>query len=217
MRLPALPLGLVRRALPLAAALAAAPLLAAAAAPRAPLPFLAAEDDGAAPLPRYVGAFYFSLVTSASGPDVAVPAYDGDVYVSELVSAPGFTFGLWLEKPFGDHLAGRVAFEMSSLGGRAVDHRLYSKSYAVRQFALTCDVLLYPGGSRRLYVFGGIGCYDRFLEESFRGTQVESYGVAYGACRSLGAGAYLSRRVGLEFKRVNGDAPWSQVSLVFRS
>jgi hypothetical protein len=178
---------------------------------------LAAEDDGAAPLPRYVGAFYFSLVTSASGPDVVVPAYDGDVYVSDLASAPGFTFGLWLEKPFGDHLAGRVVFEMSSLGGRTVDYRLYSKSYAVRQFALTCDVLLYPGGSRRLYVFGGFGYYDRFIDESLWDTQMRSYGVVSGACRSLGAGAYLSRHVGLEFKRVNGGAPWSQVSLVFRS
>jgi hypothetical protein len=172
--------------------------------------------DGDALTPQHRAGFYFALVPSVSTPDFVISAYDGDIRTSDIISAPGYEFGLFWEASFG-WASSRLALGYGSFGGRTIEYWLYSKAYAGHQFDLTGDALLYLDESRRLYIFAGLGYCHRYIDESLWGEHMRSYDIVSGFCRSLGVGVYVSKRVGVELKRVAGDGPWTQLSLIFRS
>jgi len=177
---------------------------------------LCAEDNDAAKPQHHAGA-HISIVPSLSTPDFAISAYDGTIYTSDIVSDSGYIFGFFWEMPFGKWVSGRLTFDYGVFGSKEIDYMLYSKRYTTAHLGLMYDVQLYLNKSKRFYIFGGLGYYDRSIDEYLWGTRMRSYDISSDACTSLGVGVYIWKHVGFEFKSIISDTRWVQLSLVFRT
>jgi len=179
---------------------------------------LTAQDKDAATPPQHRGGVHISLLTSASTPDFPISAYDGTIWTSDIGSSSGFAVGLFWEMPLGSkYVYGRLTFDYGTLGGKKIDYLLYSKNYGMNQIDLMYDIQLHLHKSGRVYIFGGLGYYNRSISDNLWGHRMRSYDVTSGNCRNYGCGAYIWKHVGFEFRRVICDDPWTQLSLTFRT
>ena len=154
-------------------------------------------------------------------PDVEIDTYLGSQFnASDIGLGTGFTLAAFVEKKMLGILASRFTFDTCFFwGGKTVDYTLLSKSYVAGQYSFSTDLQLYLYRPKSIYIFGGVGYYDKSLKDNLEGTTLRSYDISSGTLQRLGFGGYFKKHCGVEISSTtfdDGSKPWVAISFLMR-
>lgn len=135
----------------------------------------------------------------------------------------GIIFAAFLEKKYNfvnQYLASRFTLDACSFwGGKKVAYTILTKDYNMRQTSYSTDLQLYLYKPKSIYIFGGIGHYNKSVKDRLWDTTLRSYHISAGTFRRLGAGGYFTEHCGVEISSTTFDdvsKPWVALSLLLR-